>query len=349
MKNFIVIVLAFFIAIFNQTAVVKVSKADMPYTVVAYDGEVRHFFTHELVYSPQKAFDKKNDLRYCFDKDHLLTTEYVNFLEKMRIHNYVLVDFDLLYEVRGNKVIKKPLYLPLNKKPFTISLDDMSYDTDNRGIINKLIVDENGELRDYSSNESEKVTTGRESITILEEYLKVHPDFSIKNSKMCICVNGYNGILGYRIQNGSPNRESETEELKKVVAVLKEKGYTFACHSYSHSFVPNCSPNFVSKDLYKWQTEIESVIGKTDIYCFPGGLHNARSYNDKIIQDRYKILLCVGLDMHSVYEQSENYVYLYRTALDGNSLRTYPNMYREIFEPNEIYDNKSRFIKYFKI
>lgn len=348
MKKFILCLLLTFIFYLNFQPLTIISYADeMPYNLVSYTGEVKHFFTHELIYSSEKAFSKKNYLRYSFDRDHLTTTEFYNFLEEMRINNYVLIDFDMMYKIVDGKVIAKNLLLPLNKKPFTLSIDDMSYDTSNRGIINKIILDKNGEIKDFTYGENEEITSSRESITILENYLKTYPEFSINNSRICICVNGYDGVLGYRIQRDSQNREQEIEELTKVVNKLKSLGYTFACHSYSHSFVNAMSPEFIYKDLIKWKNEIEAVIGKTDIYCFPGGIHNAKGYNDYLIRDRYKILLCVGRNSHNEYEKSENFIYIYRTPLDGNSLRTYPNMYRDIFEPNKIYDNQSRFIKYY--
>ena len=319
---------------------------EIPYNIVVYNGEVKHFFTHELIYSTQKAFSHSNNLRYCFDRDHFTVYEFRNFLEQMRLNDYVLVDFDMMYDIKDGNVIKKTLFIPAGKKPFTLSLDDMSYDTNNRGIINKIIV-ENDTIKDYTQGEDIPITEDRESITILENYLKKYPEFSVNNSKMCICVNGYNGVLGYRIQKNNPDRDKEIEELKVVVNKLKSLGYTFASHSYSHAFINSVSSEFVSFDLKRWHEEIESVIGGSDIFCFPGGIHNVNSYNDRIIRQNFKILLCVGVDYNKPYEISDNYVYIYRTPLDGNSLRTYPNMYREIFEPDSIYDNEGRFIGYF--
>lgn len=351
MKKIVIKIIVIYIVFNSIIGIIKpidkVKAERLPYNIVCYSGEVKHFFTHELIYSPQKAFSPKNSLRYAFDRDHLQTNEFVNFLDEMRLNDYVLIDINMLYTIKEGKVKKNTIYLPFNKKPFTLSLDDMSYDTSNRGIINKIILDENNELKDWTDCEEEKVTTRRESITILEEYLKKYPEFSINNSKMCICVNGYNGVLGYRIQGTNKDREEEIKSLTKVVEKLKNLGYTFASHSYSHSFINSISPEFLAKDMYKWQTEIEAVIGKTNIYSFPGGIHSAKSYKDAMIRDKFKILLCVGLDLKKPIENTENYVYIYRTPLDGNSLRTYPNMYRDIFEPSKIYDNTTRFKKYY--
>lgn len=324
----------------------KVEARDIPYEIICYTGEVKHFFTHELIYDPQKAFSRNNNLRYCLDRDHLTTSEFLNFLEEMRTNNYILIDFETMYEIKDGKLNKKELFLPVNKKPFTLSLDDMSYDTTNLGIITKLIIDEDGEIKDYTESENKKVTSERESITILEEYLKKYPKFSYNNSKMCICVNGYNGILGYRIQENTEKAEKEREELKKVVQKLKQLGYTFASHSYTHSFINSVTPEFLVRDMKRWEKEIQSIVGDTKIFCFPGGIHDHTSYNDYLIRERYNLLLCVGLDLNKKGENGKTFKYIYRTPLDGNSLRTYPNMYRDIFEPSKIYDNTSRIIKY---
>ena len=345
MKNLILIVIVLINSIYSVNYSVP-AKCDVPYNLVIYNGEVRHFFTHELIYSTEKAFSHNNVLRYSFDRDHLTTTEFIRFLDQMRLNDYVLIDFDMMYELKDGKLLSKQLFLPAGKKPFTLSLDDMSYDTTGRGIISKIIV-EDDTIKDYTKGEKEEVSTQRESITILEEYLKKYPAFSVNNSKMCICVNGYNGVLGYRIQKNNPNCEEEIKSLNVVVEKLKKSGYTFASHSYFHAFINSASSDFVKNDLQKWHDEIESVIGKSNIFCFPGGIHNAKGYNDYLIRQKFNIMLCVGLDYHKPYESGEKFIYIYRTPLDGNSLRTYPNMYREIFEPDTIYDNNGRFIGYF--
>ena len=101
--------------------------------------------------------------------------------------------------------------------------------------------------------------------------------------------------------------------------------------------------------MNRWDKEIREIVGDTKIYCFPGGIHDHTSYKDYLIRERYNLLLCVGLDLNKKGENTNKYKYLYRTPLDGNSLRMYPNMYREIFEPSKIYDNDTRLIKSRKI
>lgn len=343
------ITLLFFsiLSIIINSAFFLEKKETNPFNIVPYVEEVKHFFTHELIYEPSQAFSYNNHLRFCLDRDHFTCNEFIRFLDALRLNNYILVGLDDCYEEVNGMIRNKTLYLPIGKKPFTLSLDDMSYDTKNMGIVEKLLVDEKGEICDFVEEAKNQYGYERESITILESYLKKYPDFHYNNAKMCICVNGYNGILGYRLNKYTEKIEDE-ENCRKLVNALKKKGYIFGCHSYSHNYINSMSAYQVQQDINKWNNLLQDIVGETSIYCFPGGIHNAKKYNDKvIINNGFKLLLCVGIDLNKSYEKSDYYKYIYRIPLDGKSIRTYSNMYYKIFEPKKVYDNENRAVKFY--
>ncbi len=311
--------------------------------------EIHHFFSHELVYNTSLAFKPSNSLRHCFDKDHITTTEFRNILLEFYHNNYILVDIDDVYDVVDNKLVVKPNLNFNGKKPLILSFDDLSYDTKNRGIIEKLIVRDN-EFYDFTSCEENKITQDRDIVTILESFIKRYPDFAYNNARAILCVTGYNGAFGYRVfedtylKNDELNKEKN--ELQNLISLLKERGYKFASHSYGHINNINTSSKSFINDCLKWKNEIGQFIGQTNIYCYPGGIHQPGSFNNNYLKDNgFNIFLCTGPTPKKIEILEENATYLYRHPLDGNSLRNCQTEYAQFFDCLKVYD-KSRYLPF---
>ena len=306
-------------------------------TAVEYDGRVEHIFTHELVFDTAKAFSPENPVRDCFDKDHMTAKEFKALLEELYKNDYVLVSLD---SVIGGKAIT----VPRGKKPLVMSFDDMTYDTVNRGCIDRLIISD-GKLCDYTKNAQPQVSRERENVTILESFIEAHPDFSVDGARATLCVNGYNGILGYRCtpdcKVGEEKQAAETEECKKLVAFLKDLGYTFASHTYYHKYFNSCSAGMIEKDCTAWQKYIQPIVGSTRVLCYPAGEHKAKSEKNNIYK-RYgfDVFLCVGNFAGTDYERaSTDSKYVYRLPFDGTALRLYQSSYAHLADTRAIYDN----------
>ena len=79
-------------------------------------------------------------------------------------------------------------------------------------------------------------------------------------------MTGYNGVLGYRTDEsyeGQYDVAEERRKAKEVVDWLKENGYNFACHTYSHANYTTCSDSRVREDLEKWDRNVKPLIGET--------------------------------------------------------------------------------------
>ena len=312
--------------------------------------EVEHFFTHCLIVNPALAFRSDNFMANDYDKDCLTTSEFSKIIESFYNNNYMLVNANMCFSVDENgKAHKVAPALPKGKKPLILSIDDVNYDHRKMhlGMADKLTVDKNGTLCSIIDG---KYDYEKEFVSVLNNFISLHPDFSFKNSKAMLCLTGYDGILGYRTQTGD---EQEILQAKKVVKKLKEDGYYFACHSYGHYHMQKVSNKTFESEVELWKSEVEPLIGKTNIYVYPYG-ENLIVENDKVaykhqllLDNGFKLFCGVGdLHFYSYYPfhtSSENQVlFMDRRSMDGYSLRKHQKQYSEFFDCYKVYDNERK-------
>lgn len=315
--------------------------------------KVYHLFTHALIAYPDIAFDKNNEMAVHYDKDCLTVNEFSKILEELYRNNFILVSPDDMYSVINGKVKRKPW--SLDKKPLILSFDDINYYTKkmNKGMNDKIIIS-NGKLATYTANAINKVNYNNEVITILENFVNKHNDFSFNNAKGTICLTGFDGILGYRTQKKSVNRQEEIKRVKPIIAKLKNNGWRFACHSYGHYHIKDISYDKFKEDTLSWLDEVGSLVGKTDIYCFPYGenevsVGNELSNKQKLLNDLgFKMFWGVGdrefwgeLPFGKIYPKVS---FMDRIDLDGFSLR-HKNL-GEYFDADAVIDTVRPKISY---
>lgn len=307
-----------------------------------YEGEVPHFFTHQIINDPKKAFSMK--LARHYDKDCITHTEFSNFLNEMYKNDFCLVDiYDVIGYENGEPYFKD-LYMPMGKKPFLLSFDDMSYDSIGLGLSDKIILDENNQIASYTASNKNQVEYDKEAICIIENFIASHPDFSINNARAIICPTGYDGILGYRINKDGINRQKEIEAIKPLIDKLKSLNYHFASHTYGHIQVAYTSASQLERDCQKYEDEIESVTGNTDIFSFPCGSFVSSGYKLDILKKHgFKIFFCVG---DATSQKKNGAVFLKREVLDGHSLRCFRKEYSPFFDTKNVYDHENRTIKF---
>lgn len=301
-----------------------------------YCGKVEHIFTHELVFDTAKAFSPRNSVRDCFDKDHLTAKEFRALLGELYKNDYVLVRLD----AAGGT----PIELPHGKKPLVMSFDDMTYDTRDRGCIDRLVLID-GKIFDYTKTAEPQLSRERENVTILESFIEEHPDFSHDGARATLCVNGYNGILGHRCtpdcKVSQETMDAEIVECKKVVSALSALGYTFASHTYHHKYFNSCSAGMIEQDCAAWKKYVEPIVGKTRVLCYPAGEHRAKDpKNDIFKRYGFDVFLCVGNFSGTDYERADpSAKYIYRLPFDGTALRLYEKSYAHLADTRAIYDD----------
>lgn len=313
---------------------------------VLYDGIIENIFFHPLIAYPDKAFDN-DKWTNKMDSWFITVEEFEKILNSLYEKDYVLINLNKAYTIReenGKKLFeKKPFLLPKGKKPLVISLDDLNYYdymVDN-GTVHKLIIGDNGNIAEFTQFEGEKpiISNNKSIITILENFISTHEDFSFEGARGIIALTGYNGILGYDTSKpDSPNYEEDVENATEVVDRLKDLGWIFASHGYSHSDVSKLSYDSLDLDCQKWDKYVREIIGPTNIYMYPYGstLKTSNSKFDILLDYGFDIFM--GVRSQTSLKFNNDSIYTDRVPIDGYCVKgKYGNMSR-FFDVKEIID-----------
>jgi hypothetical protein len=263
---------------------------------------------------------------------------------------YVLVHIDEFYEVIHvggvKKVSAKKLLVPEGKKPMVISIDDLCYYEllrDN-GFAHKLVIDENREIAEWTAGAGGgELSYDLDIITIIEGFIRRHPDFSVRGARGIIALTGYEGVLGYQTQNlDAPGYSKEAQEAVAVVNRLKELGWRFASHSWGHLNMPNVPISWFTYDLKLWDRQVRPIMGDTDLYVYPFGA----GVEDQ--EDKHKILrahnfnLFFGVGRGFGHSECGEYIYLDRRNIDGFYFRVFRNRQDKLFDFDKVIDKEYR-------
>lgn len=334
--------------------------------------EATHVFFHTLIMDTAKAFDGDAD---STGYNSVMTTrdEFIKILEAMYSRDYVLVRIhDIAYETtdeNGNSSFTwGTVMLPEGKKPFVMSQDDLCYYPymDGDGFASRIIIGEDGKPTCEMTMEDGTVSTGSyDLVPILEDFIEEHPDFSYKGARAILAFTGYEGILGYRTASSysdSPTYAADREQAAKVAQCLKDNGWELASHSWGHlklgiSDTPEggfaISEERFRSDTDKWEAEVESLIGPTDIILYPFGndIADWRPYSQD--NPRFAYLEAAGFRYFCNVDASKpawiqkgsNYLRMARRNLDGYRLyedliQTDPAKKRltDLFDAADIFD-----------
>lgn len=319
--------------------------------------EVTHIFFHSLIMDTSKAFDgdSKQD-----GYNQMMTTkdEFIKMMQSMYDKGYVLVKIhDLAYEKKdenGNsKFVYGDIMLPPGKKAFVLSQDDVCYYEYMKGdgFASRIIIGEDGYPTCEMQMDDGSVSVGDyDLVPILENFIKTHPGFSYKGARGILAFTGYNGILGYRTDEAykdtNPNYEADRQEAAKVAQALKDHGWELSSHSWGHRNMGSISMNHFKTDTDKWERNVESIIGPTDIILFPFGsdIGSWTPYTDS--NERFTYLKSKGFRYFCNVDASKpvwmqlgpDYFRQARRNLDGYRMFYYPDSLNDLFNVPDIFD-----------
>ena len=324
---------------------------------------VTHVFFHSLIMDNAKAFDGDSDTP---GYNQVMTTknEFLKILDSMYERGYVLVRLhDLAYETtdeNGNPHFAEgDIMLPEGKKAFVMSQDDVCYYPymDGDGFASRMIVGEDGKPTCEMIMDDGSISVGSyDLVPILEDFIQEHPDFSYKGARAVLAFTGYEGILGYRTAPSkyadSPTFEQDKAEAARVAQALRDNGWELASHSWGHRNMGTISMADFKADTDKWENEVESIIGPTDIILFPfgsdiGGWQPYRNDNE-----RFQYLKSVGFRYFCNVDSSKYWVQIGedhlrqgRRNLDGyrmyyDMIETDPARLKldDLFDVSEVFD-----------
>ena len=336
-------------------------KDGVPY--VAWDGIVEHLFFHPVVAYPELAFD--GDSQANGIDDWMVTVEeYNRILQSVYDNGYILVDInDVWSETTGEdgqpRMVRNTLYLPEGKKPLIISYDDVNYYDYmlKDGFTYKLILGEDGLLWSWGKDPqgNEVVSQDLDALTILDKFVREHPDFSPFGAKGSLSLTGYQGILGYRTNTDTKdwddakeaNRQREREAVKPIIAELKRTGWTFGSHTWGHINLSNHSVESVKEDTQRWLDEVGSLVGPTTILYYP---HGARPDGGdwqqtgpvfQYLQSQgFRVFASVGIESFSYIKKDICAVICDRLHPDGTTLRSASCLerYMKFYDAREVID-----------
>ncbi|SHK36009.1 Peptidoglycan/xylan/chitin deacetylase, PgdA/CDA1 family [Hathewaya proteolytica DSM 3090] len=322
-------------------------KEQKPVEMVDFVGNAEHLFFHPLIAYNELAFDGDSKTQ-GMDDWFVTVKEFKSVLEQLYKNNYILIDIESIYSLNNenNKMERKSIKIPKGKKPIILSIDDMNYYDYMRkdGTIHKLILDHEGKVAAYTKGENGEdiISYDNSIVPILDNFVEKYPDFSLDGVKATIGLTGYEGILGYRTQRDSNNRQQEIEKVMPLVKTLKENGWKFASHSYGHPDVSSISLSKLKDDTDKWEREVKSLIGETSVYIYPFG--SSVPYRDPKFQylknKGFSIFCAVG--PISYEELYKDVAQTDRRHCDGITLRNQREKYLDLYDAKEILDIEGR-------
>ena len=341
------------------------------------DQVVEHLFFHPVIAYPEFAFGSptiSEDQKKGLDDYMVTVDEFNKILDELYKRDYILVNMcDIWSETTNSegqpRMVRNTLMLPEGKKPLVLSFDDVNYYEYMlaEGFTSKLVVGDDGDIwaecTDPNTGET-FLTQDLDATTILDKFVREHPDFSLNGAKGCFSLTGYEGILGYRTQNDidiaaddpkraafDADRQSEIEAVKPVIARLKETGWTFGSHTWGHIRLSTASMERVQKDTLRWQEEVGSLVGPTNILFYP---HCARPDGDHdqgedygpefqwLQSQGFRIFASVGISSYSQIKKSISAVICDRLHPDGTTLRWRGQDYTQFYDVRKIMDTADR-------
>lgn len=330
-------------------------------TLVRQDiSTITHVFFHTMIVDNAKAFDgDSKEAGY----NQVMTTmkEFEAMLQNMYEKGFVLVRLhDMAYEVTAEdgsvKMVEGDIMLPPGKKAMVMSQDDVCYYEYmvGDGFASRLVIGEDGRVTTEMDMDDGSTQVGDyDLIPVLNRFIDEHPDFSYKGAKAIIALTGYNGIFGYRTDESyaatNPNFEEDKKTAAAIAEALRQDGWELASHSWGHRHLGRIDFDSFKTDSDKWERNVESLIGPTDIILFPFGtdLSDWRPYTND--NERYTYMHNLGFRYYCTVDSSvawvqlgNNYLRQGRRNLDGY------RMWRDITEPDnpkltDLFDAKSIF------
>lgn len=239
---------------------------------------VSHLFYHSLIVDPARAFAEGEPRRVGYAQYMVTIGEFRAQIEQIYQRGYVLVHPQRLVTKDAAGTLRRAkLLLPPGKTPLVLSVDDVNYYeymTDSGFASNLTVV--NGRVTNTYRDAMGGDHLGSYDVpTILDDFVREHPDFSFHGDKGILAVTGYNGVLGYRssirMYGDTPHTRAQGQQAKLVADALKADGWQFASHTWGHIDLTTASLSRIQADAQRWDREVRPIVGATDELVYPFG------------------------------------------------------------------------------
>jgi len=306
----------------------KVSSCNL----IEYKGDIEILSFQPLISYPDKVLNKQNPHHSQLDNNYLTINEFNNILHSLYDKNYILISPTLLSE---------NTYLPKNKKPLILVLEN-SHLNSKLGTVDKLLL--NNGLSTYTSKThiGDRIQDNNDFITILNNFVDSHPDFSFNNAKALIAIDGKDGIFGYNTQRTNATSKYEIKKALEVINYLSNNGFEFVSRGYDIDVSDNII--FYTNGVEKWNSNIGSFITPKAFFT-DCSIDKLLKYQDKCdLLKKYNFNLFIGIDSinNITFIQQLNANYIGAKKINGTTLRQEINQLSHLFDCEKVYDHINR-------
>lgn len=306
---------------------------------VLYEDTVQHIFFHSLILYPEYLFKDITIPTGGYNEGFSYKRELERMLPLLLENGYVLYNIKDIYQKDENgKMVRKDIYLPKGKKPLILSVDDPAL-TYGKGFADQMILDENGNLatKVITPDNETIITYDGDVELVVNNFIKEHPEFSYRGARGIIATTGWEGFLGYELDT-----EESKAQAKAVADKLKEEGWLFASHSYTHNrtnyFGPNSSSYNIERDTTKWKNKMVPIIGETNIFIAPFGYRLKGAGLDVILNNGFDIYCTVASTSYE--ELYDDYALMSRIEMGGYSYVWYTDyINKHLFDVSKVRDS----------
>ena len=332
--------------------------------------QITHVFFHTMIKDTSKAFDgDSKEAGY----NQVMTTisEFNSIIQQMYDRGYVMVSLHDMCQVNEDGTVsRKEIRLPEGKKPFVLSQDDVSYYhyMDGDGYAAKLILDENGDVKNTYIEDDGSVSVGDyDMVPLIDTFVDEHPDFSYHGHKGILALTGYEGVLGYRTDEVYRTREAgrvteyqqkffdenpdfdwqaEVDQATAVADAMKADGWEFASHTWGHINPVAYGYDATVRDTERWLNNVATVVGDTDVLIFAFGADigdwqpytNENPFFTYFKQNGFNIFCNVDSSQYWV-QFGDNNMRQGRRNLDGYRMYYNPEMLSDLFDVDQAWDS----------
>lgn len=326
---------------------------------------------HVLMADASRACNKDisgADLAGSYNKNFVSVEEFTRILNQLYSSNYVLVDFDSFLDRNSGQdgnvnFFARSIFLPQGKKPVMITETMVNYfeymvdpdkdgklDGSGHGFANKLVLDENGDIKAaYVDASGQSLVGNYDLVPVLESFIEEHPDFVYQGARAILAVTGSEGVFGYRTNTAYVSRfgqsfyDNEVVGAKEIVAALREKGYTIASYTYSNQDYRKLNTLQIQAEVTNWTNQITPVLGNVDTIVFARG-SDIEAYSGTTFDVLYGSGLRIFLNSGSSprVDVNNNFVKQTRLMVTGEAMAWYASQFSSYFDSNVVLDLTAR-------
>lgn len=300
---------------------------------VADSAVVTQISFQPLIADPARAFDGDENADY-YNRNNLTVDEFKAILEQLYAKGFVLVSQKQMAAADDTgKFVAGSIRLPEGKKPLVMSQVPSHYlkDQAGDGFADRLVVGENGQITsEYTDAQGTKSQGAYDFVSVLEEFIALHPDFSYRGARAVLAFSGAKDPLGYDLTN-----QEEAAQAKAVVEALRGKGYAFASFTHGEISYADSTAQEIEKDVQSWKTTYGELLGPVDILIYAGG-----SELEEYSGEKFDVLMNAGFRYYSGMNNADtawgkmgdNYLRQDRRTINGTRILENADMVADLFD-----------------